>query len=137
MKSKPRVSEVIKTVCNRQLTDFVAQTPGVVLAQLTTADGFAVASQPQTDSVPAKLAAMTSSMQALTEAIVAESGQHRSRNVIIESEDGHLVLMGISGSDPPMSLLVVANRSAILGHLLWSARNCSSTLGDLLGYQIK
>ena len=77
---------------------------------------------------------MGSSLHALSEALLAECGQSLSRNVIIESNDGHLALMAVPGAQLALSLLVVSNRSAILGHLLWSAKNCASTLGKLLAY---
>lgn len=127
-----RISETAKLVCTKHLAEFIERTPGVIFAQLSTADGFEVASQPKSKLVPAKLAAMSSSMQALSEVLLAESGLHDSRNVIIESADGYLILMAVPGVEPPMALLVVANRSSIMGHLLWAAKSCSAMLGKLL-----
>ncbi len=132
MSRTPRFSETVKLVCSRHLAEFSAASSGVVFAQLTTNDGFELAAHPAAGGSRTKLAAMGSSLQALSEAIVIESGQRRARNVIIESDDGHLAVMAVPGIQPGMSLLVVANKTAVLGQLLWAARNCCSTLGTLL-----
>jgi predicted regulator of Ras-like GTPase activity (Roadblock/LC7/MglB family) len=132
MTRAPRFSETVKLVCNRQLAEFVSATSGVVMAQLTTSDGFELGCQPVGGGSRAKIAAMGSSLQALSEALVVECGQRHSRNVIIESEEGHLAVMAVPGIAPGMTLLVVANKSAVLGQLLWAARNCCGSLGSVL-----
>lgn len=111
--------------CNAELSQFVAQSPGIRLAQLTTFDGFEVAVQPEDTAAPAKLAAMSSSLHAVSQALVTQSGLRGSRNVMVECDDGFVLVLPISDTRPALSLLVVAERTAILGHLLWSAKNAT------------
>jgi len=121
--------------CTQELAGFMAQSPGILLAQLTTADGFEVAVQPPDTAAPAKLAAMSSSLQALGEVLVTESGLHGSRNTMIECEDGYVLVMPVPKAKPALSLLVVASRAAILGHLLWAAKNTTSGVAKILANQ--
>lgn len=122
---KPMLPQVRRfhAACTAELAQFIAQSPGIRLAQLTTVDGFEVAVQPEDTAAPAKLAAMSSSLQAVSEALVSQSGLHGGRNVMVECDDGYVLVLPISEVKPALSLLVIANRTAILGHLLWSAKN--------------
>ncbi|AVP97119.1 diacylglyceryl transferase [Ahniella affigens] len=105
------------------LTDFGRQTPGVQAAIAMTADGFEVASYQAGKSVTAKLAAMGSSIQALASALSSEAGLVGLRSTLIEADTGIALIVAVPGARVPLTLAFVANRSAIVGHLLWSARN--------------
>jgi len=71
---------------------------------------------------------MSSSLQALAEALVREVGVARNRSLIIESEGGAIVVLGVANIALPVSLSVVASGEVSLGHLLWASRNCCSSL---------
>lgn len=105
------------------LTDFGRQTPGVQAAVLMTSDGFEVASFQAGKSVTAKLAAMGSSIQALAGALSTEAGLSGMKSTLIETETGLAMIMAVPSVKPALTLAVIANKSAIVGHLLWSARN--------------
>jgi uncharacterized protein len=111
----------------RQLTEFVAANPDITLAVVTSSDGFEFATHPPA-AVAQRIAAMSSSLQALSEAIAREAGRGRSRNLIIETDDGTILVLGIPNTTPRMSLAVVASGSEILGRLLWATRNCCVAL---------
>lgn len=117
-------------VAARHLEAFVAANSDISYAVLTTSDGFEVAACPRRP-LTQKLAAMSSSLQALSEAITREAGLRNSRNLVIEAETGTIVVLGLGGTGPRMSLAVIANNSETLGRLLWAARNCSATLEGL------
>lgn len=130
MKNPLRLGRTVTEAIQRQLQQFGASTPGVTYALLTSADGFEVAAF-KADGVNAaasKVAAMTSSITALADAMARETGLDRARNLIIESEGGSVLLLGLRETRPPLSLAVVADRQAILGHLLWTARNVASAI---------
>lgn len=67
-------------------------------------------------------------MQALSEAMAREAGLSNSRNLVIEAENGTIVVMAIAGTTPRISLAVVASKGENLGQLLWAARNCCQSL---------
>ena len=111
----------------QRLAQFVADNPDITLALVTSSDGFEVASHP-TLAVTQRIAAMSSSLQALSEAIAREAGRGSSRNLIIETDNGTIVVLGVRNITPRMSLAVIASGSEILGRLLWAARNCCVAL---------
>jgi len=112
----------------QQLEAFVSATPGVTLAVLTSGDGFEIAAHPRGLPKAQRLSAMSSSLQALSEAMVQEAGLVRIRNLIIESDGGTVIVLGIGTVLPRLSLTVVASGDEILGRLLWASRECSAAL---------
>jgi predicted regulator of Ras-like GTPase activity (Roadblock/LC7/MglB family) len=117
------------TAVQQQLTQFVDANPDVRLALVTSSDGFEVASAPP-EPVAKRIAAMSSSLQALSEAIAREAGRGSSRNLVIETDNGTILVQGIPDTTPRMSLAVIASGSEILGRLLWATRNCCVALAN-------
>ena len=124
-------TSVRPTAAQRQLEEFVAANPDVTLALVTSSDGFEVAAHPSMP-VAKRIAAMSSSLQALSEAIAREAGRGRSRNLIIETDNGTILVLGIPNTTPRMSLAVIASGSEVLGRLLWATRNCCVALENTL-----
>ena len=127
--SGPRFAPKVVSASNEQLARFGRETPGIALAVLSSGDGFEVASYRADRATSARIAAMGSSLQALSEAITREAGLTGGRRLIIESDDGCVLAIGIAESRPALSLVVVADKSASLGHLLWSAKICCTSVG--------
>jgi predicted regulator of Ras-like GTPase activity (Roadblock/LC7/MglB family) len=127
-----RFSQTVTNAVNRYLSHFVASNPAVTMAVLTSNDGFEIAAQPANRASTQRLAAMSSSMRALSDALVVEAGMSKCRTLLIESEAGAIVVFGIANTEPSMSLAVVASASNPLGHTLWACRNCCSLLEDVL-----
>jgi uncharacterized protein len=123
-----RFDAAITEAARQQLESFVAGTPGTVLAVLTSGDGFEIAAHPRGLPTVQRLAAMSSSLQALSEAMVQEAGLVRIRNLIIESEGGTVIVLGIGKVTPRLSLTVVTSGDEILGRLLWASRACCAAL---------
>jgi len=115
-------------VAQGSLQEFVDANSAVQLAVLTSGDGFEVAAHPRGLPAAQRLAAMSSSLQALSEAIVREAGLGRARNLIIESDSGTIVVLGIATPSSRLSLAVVASGNEILGRLLWASRSCGASL---------
>ena len=120
-------AEVAEDV-RQQLESFVSSTPGTVLALLTSGDGFEIAAHPRDLPVRQRLAAMSSSLQALSEAMVRETGLVRIRNLIIECEGGTVIVLGVGNEAPRLAFTVVAAADQTLGHLLWASRECCASL---------
>ena len=113
---------------HRLLETLVYATPGVTFAVLTTADGFEVAAHPRGDSTVQRLAAMSSSLQALSEAMVNETGLAGIRSLVIETNGGTIIVLGVGKLTPRLSLTVVARGDETLGRLLWAARECCASM---------
>lgn len=129
----PRFGQKLTSACSEQLAKFGRETPGISLGVLSTSDGFEVASYRADHAISAKIAAMGSSLQALSDAITREAGLKGSRKLVIETDDGCVLAIGIADTKPAMSLVVVADKSASLGHLLWSAKICCSSVSRAAG----
>jgi len=113
------------------LQNFAAANPDVTLAVLTSGDGFEVASHPPGQAMTPRIAAMSSSMQALSEALTREAGLVDNRNLIIETGGGTVLILGLA-TTPRLSLAIVAKSGELLGKLLWASRNlCAKLEGSL------
>jgi len=104
---------------------------GISLAVLTSEDGFEIAAY-RAAAVSGRIAAMSSSLQALSEAMTREAGLAGTRCLVIEAENGTIIVLGIDSTAPRMSLAVVASNEETLGTLLWAARNCCKSLEQAL-----
>jgi len=118
--------EVMRTGA-RHLQAFATANPDVTLAVLTSGDGFEVASYPPNLPMTARIAAMSSSMQALSEALTREAGLVENRNLIIETGSGTVMILGLA-TTPRLSLAIVAKSGELLGKLLWASRNLGTKL---------
>lgn len=131
MSAAPRFAN-LSGIAAEQLARFGRETPGIGLAVLSSSDGFEVASYRADSAVSARIAAMGSSLQALGEAITREAGLKGARKLVIESDDGCVLAIGVAESKPALTLVVVADKSASLGHLLWSAKICCTSVSRAL-----
>ena len=130
--SSQRFSTHVAEAAYENLENFVTSNPGVELAVLTSGDGFEIAAYPQHRQMAQRIAAMSSSMQALAEAMSREAGLGNTRGLIIESDTGTILVLGLADLTKRVSLAVVASGKATLGHLLWASRNCGALLARSL-----
>ncbi len=128
MSTRRRFDATVVRLATERLQAFTQANTNVQLAVLTSGDGFEVASYPSGRPSTAKVAAMGSSMQALSEALSREAGLSHARNLIIEGDSGSVLVLGLSGTSPQVSLAVVAAGSELLGRLLWASRNLCKEL---------
>jgi predicted regulator of Ras-like GTPase activity (Roadblock/LC7/MglB family) len=118
-----------------QLEAFTQLNPDVKLVVLTSGDGFEIAAHPPQGN-SARIAAMSSSMQALAHALTHEAGLARGRSLIIETDTGTVLVFDLDDSLPRTSLAVVATAQELLGKLLWASRNLCKVLEQTLGAQV-
>ena len=117
------------TIKLEQLLDMV---PAVIGAFLATDDGFELTQVVSgKDLEPARLAAMCSSMIALSHALVEESDLGESENLLIEAKKGKILLLTIA-SQPRLSLAVIARPSATLGQVLVHSKVCAEGIRQCL-----
>ena len=114
------------------LEAFALSNFGVQLVVLTSGDGFEIAAYPQANPATPRIAAMTSSMQALAAAMARESNLERNRSVILEADGGTILVLDLDESLPRTSLAVVASGKELLGKLLWASRNLCKVLEKTL-----
>lgn len=122
-----RFSEKIIATANRRLQEVCAAQPGVTTAVLTSDDGFEIAVY-RAGASSGRIAAMSSSLQALAEALVQEAGVGAGCSVILEAQQGAVAVVRLACDSLRASLSVVGASNETLGRLLWVARNCCQLL---------
>jgi uncharacterized protein len=116
------VPQTITRAAQAALENLVSQVGGVIAAVISTTDGFEVASRVQNTAQVSKLAAMSSSISAIAEVVGDESGVGAQKSIVIDAEDGYVVMVNIAHSQFPMILNIIARKSAVLGQITYFAR---------------
>jgi predicted regulator of Ras-like GTPase activity (Roadblock/LC7/MglB family) len=125
LKAAREIQQVEKLL--QRLLDVCVGATGALVA---TADGFVVARVFKQDIADKSLAAITSSVMSLAEALVNETGQGPCQNLIIEGQEGHVVSLRINHT---RVLTAMATRNTRLGMLLSAAKACAEQLASTLG----
>lgn len=99
---------------------------------LSTMDGFEVAASVDAHLSPKKMAAMTSSLLALAEAITRESGVGQCRDLVIESSAGLVLMMDVPSRTHRSVLTLLCTEAAVLGRIRWAARNAREVIAQAL-----
>ena len=107
----------------------------VVGTLLSTMDGFEVAASVGAQISPKKMAAMTSSLLALAEAVSRESSVGQCRDLVIESSAGLVLMMDVPSSAHKSVLTVLCTETAVLGRIRWAARNTREAIAQALHAQ--
>jgi uncharacterized protein len=122
------VDEALKAKSAAQLHYLVSQVSGVVAAVVSTSDGFEVASYVTNTSEVSKLAAMASSLTAIGAVIGEESKLGGLSCITVDAKNGFLVMVEVEHAQYPMILNVVAQKSAVLGQVLYHAKQVALSL---------
>ena len=128
---EPRFNTWITNVATRRLQELGAGQPAVALAVLTSDDGFEIAAY-RGGTNSGRVAAMSSSLQALSEALVREANLGAGCSVILEAQEGAIAVVRLAAGNLRASLSVVTSGGGTLGQLLWAARNCCQLLEEEL-----
>ena len=119
------LSPSVLFAAHQHLVNLLDSVPQIIGAFLATDDGFeltqVVAGK---EFEPARLAAICSSIIALSHALVVESELGEPENFLIEAKRGKILLFTID-SNPKLSLAVIAKPSAILGQVLFQSKACA------------
>ncbi|HEX4896226.1 MAG TPA: roadblock/LC7 domain-containing protein [Solimonas sp.] len=110
--------------CNTALDHLMTTVPGLTGAVLSRSDGFEVASRTRGDVPVSRLSALSSSMVALSQAALRELGMNGGGSVLVEGQDGKLLLLEVPLYGHPMVLAAVGKADLVTGTLLWAARDC-------------
>lgn len=132
MKNKNPLSQTATELAQQQLQALRSSTTGITSAVLLSSDGFEVTSLETDKGKASRLAAMGSSLAAISSAIAREAGISECSRLIVESEEGVVAVMKVPNSSPPLVLAVVANDASRLGQLLWGAKHCCAALSQEL-----
>lgn len=108
----------------------VAGCDGVQAAMFALRDGRPYACRSLDGIDGGRLAAMTSSLAALGGTVLRELRAGAMDHLLVEGEDGKLVIVGVPGTGGLLVLAVLAERRTRLGLVLSHARLCARALAD-------
>jgi predicted regulator of Ras-like GTPase activity (Roadblock/LC7/MglB family) len=103
---------------------------GARLVVVATADGLDVAQAAHGPLEASRAAAMSSSMAALGQVTALEAGLGAPRCVIVEAEQGHVIVRAVPRADHPLVVHLMIDRSGLLGLALQQISRSAQQLGQ-------
>jgi predicted regulator of Ras-like GTPase activity (Roadblock/LC7/MglB family) len=125
----PGIPEHVVHRAREALDKWAAPLVGMKVALVVTPDGFEVTSIQHGQLNIVKLAAMTSSLIAMTRAVGRELHFSACKRLILDTELGSVVLHPVNAEFPTL-LCFVLNPDAVLGSALWAMTEISNFLSS-------
>lgn len=119
-------SQTIRDLCAEALAALADTSKAVKIAVVLSDDGFEVASLNVDEKNGSRLASMTSSMQALGDAVAREMKMRNSKYLLIESANGHVLQQRVA--DHPLVVCAVFDERETVGHSVFAVGACSSAI---------
>lgn len=119
------------TTSKEVLHDLVHSTNGVDGVLLASADGFEVSSIFQKNYDGGKLSAVGSSILALVQALTNEAQLTGCRSVILDAENGKIMISAVPNANQPMILIVVTKQQVLLGQIMHAMTKGIARLVDM------
>lgn len=124
--------KVERALMQKHLDALAGALPGVRTAVVASVDGFAVAQSRGSGGSEERLAAMTSSMLALASAVGRELGMGPLQALMLEAEDGKVLMLSVETGGEPLLLMVACTQRSVMGTVLWTARECAREIAATL-----
>jgi len=128
--AKRAYSNEVLAQATQALNTLDANVGGIVAAVLLSADGFEISSIKVSSDSASRLAAMGSSLAAISVSIAQEGGLSDSRRLMLESQDGVISVSRIK-ANPELTLMMIVDDPATLGKLAWATKSCCNNLTQL------
>lgn len=129
--NRVKPAEQFITTSKEVLNDLVHATNGVDGVLLASADGFEVSSIFQKNYDGGKLSAVGSSILALVQALTAEAQLTGCRSVILDAENGKIMISAVPNTHQPMILIVVTKQQVLLGQIMHAMTKGIAQLVDM------
>lgn len=124
-------SEKYLIAAKEVLHDLIHATSGIDGVLLATTDGFEVSSIFQKDYDAGKLSAVGSSILALVQALTNEAKLTGCRSVILDAQDGKIMISAVPNNNQPMIVIVVTKQQVLLGQIMHGMNKAISQLVEL------
>ena len=116
--SRLKPSELFVVTSKEVLHDLVHSTSGIDGVLLASTDGFEISSIFQKEYDAGKLSAVGSSILALVQALTNEAQLTGCRSVILDAQDGKIMISAVPNKNQPMIVIVVTKQQALLGQIM-------------------
>lgn len=131
--NRVKPAEQFITVSKEVLHELVHATAGVDGVLLASSDGFEVSSIFQKNYDGNKLSAVGSSILALVQALTSEAQLTGCRSVILDAENGKIMIGSVPNANQPMILIVVTRQQVLLGQIMHAMNKATARLVELDG----
>lgn len=111
-------AEQFVAISKEVLHELVHATAGVDGVLLASSDGFEVSSIFQKNYDGNKLSAVGSSILALVQALTSEAQLKGCRSVILDAENGKIMISAVPNKYQPMIIIVVTRQQVLLGQIM-------------------
>ncbi|AVO34129.1 roadblock/LC7 domain-containing protein [Ottowia oryzae] len=129
MSVKINLAPSAKVIASREAENMLSEVDGVTAVVIATLDGFDVASAMRHGD-PARVAAMASSISAISSVVSQEASLGRNKSVTIDTESGFAVVFSVHRPDADLVINVIADGSAILGQVAYRTAQFAKTLAE-------
>ena len=129
MSVKPGLPPAAQVLASREAQSMLSEVDGLTAVVVATVDGFDVASAMKAGDA-ARVAAMASSISAISSVVAQEASLGRNKCVTIDTESGFAVVYSVHRSDAELVINVIANGNAILGQVAYRTAQFARTLAD-------
>ena len=129
MSVKPSLAPAAQVLASREAQSMLSEVDGLTAVVVATVDGFDVASAMKAGDA-ARVAAMASSISAISSVVAQEASLGRNKCVTIDTESGFAVAYSVHRSDAELVINVIANGNAILGQVAYRTAQFARTLAD-------
>lgn len=129
MSVKPSLAPAAQMLASREAQSMLSEVDGLTAVVVATVDGFDVASAMKNGDA-ARVAAMASSISAISSVVAQEASLGRNKCVTIDTESGFAVVYSVHRSDAELVINVIANGNAILGQVAYRTAQFARTLAD-------
>ena len=119
MTAKINLSKTIITFADSEAERMLTSVAGVTAVVIATVDGFDITSAIRGSANAARVAALASSISAISTVVSDEAALGLSKSVIIDTESGFAIVHCVRRADVELGINVNADSSAILGQVLY------------------
>lgn len=129
--NRVKPAEQFITASKEVLHELVHATNGVDGVLLASADGFEVSSIFQKNYDAGKLSAVGSSILALVQALTNEAQLTGCRSVILDAENGKIMISSVPNEHQPMIVIVVTRQQVLLGQIMHAMNKGIASLVEM------
>lgn len=130
MSNSWNLSEKGRALARREAESMLKDVDGVLAVVVASVDGFDVASAVRNDTDPTRVAAMASSISAISAVVSQEVALGRSKSVTIDTDSGFAVVHSVYRAEGELIINVVAGGTAMLGQVSYRTAQMARALAD-------
>ena len=128
MKPQTNIPSSVLSLARAEAQSMVDEVTGITAVVIASVDGFDVASVIRGSAEAARIAAMASSISAISTVVSHEAQLGRNKSVTIDTESGFAVVYSVHREDAELVINVIADSSAILAQVSYRVAQFSRLL---------